>query len=167
MALFSKNKKLFLESHNDVFTKLAFDDVAPIAEKVMAEFAAGNYDKVEVVYNRFKNAVTQVVTREQVLPIVAPEKTEGSKSINDYIFEPDKEQIVMDLIPKSIKIQLYKAALDSNASEHGARMSAMSKATENAGELLTSLRLFYNKARQAAITGEILEIVGGAEALKG
>jgi F-type H+-transporting ATPase subunit gamma len=164
---FSKNKKLFLESHNDVFTKLAFDDMAPIAEKIMAEFAAGNYDKVEVVYNRFKNAVTQIVTREQVLPIVAPEKKEGSKSINDYIFEPDKEQIVMDLIPKSIKIQLYKAALDSNASEHGARMSAMSKATDNAGELLISLRLFYNKARQAAITGEILEIVGGAEALKG
>ena len=165
---FSKNKNLFLSSHSEVFANLSFDSVAPIADHIMDEFATGNYDKVEVVYNRFKNAVVQVVTREQVLPIVQAETTDAKKGmINDYIFEPDKESIVLDLIPKSIKIQLYKATLDSHASEHGARMTAMSKATDNAGELLRSLRIFYNKARQAAITNEILEIVGGANALKG
>lgn len=165
---FAKNKTLFLESHNDVYTNLSFDKIAPIAEKVMADFAAGNYDKVEVVYNQFKNAVVQNVTREQVLPITPAEnKAEKVKMVNDYIFEPNKEEIVLDIIPKSIKIQLYKATLDSHASEHGARMTAMSKATDNAGELLRTLRIFYNKARQAAITNEILEIVGGANALKG
>lgn len=164
---FSKNKNLFLESHNDVYTNLSFDKIVPIADKIMAEFAQGNYDKVEVVYNQFKNAVVQFVTREQVLPITPPESKQATKLVNDYIFEPNKEQIVLELIPKSIKVQLYKATLDSHASEHGARMTAMNKATDNAGELLRNLRIFYNKARQAAITNEILEIVGGANALKG
>ncbi len=164
---FAKNKALFLESHNEVFNKLSFDLVAPIAEKVMEEFAQGNYDKVEIVYNQFKNAAVQYVTREQVLPIVPIENTGDTKMENDYIFEPDKETIVLDLIPKSIKVQIYKATLDSQASEHGARMTAMNKATDNAGELIRSLRIFYNNARQAAITNEILEIVGGANALKG
>lgn len=163
---FSKSKSLFLESHNDVYTGLSFDKISPIAEMIMAEFAAGNYDKVEVVYNQFKNAAVQYVTREQVLPITPAVKKE-TKLVNDYIFEPNKEEIVLDIIPKSIKVQLYKATLDSHASEHGARMTAMNKATDNAGDLLRSLRIFYNKARQAAITNEILEIVGGANALKG
>lgn len=163
---FAKNKSLFLESHNDVYAGLTFDKVAPIAEHIMAEFAAGNYDKVEVVYNQFKNAAVQYVIREQVLPITPSQKKE-TKLVNDYIFEPNKEEIVLDIIPKSIKVQLYKATLDSHASEHGARMTAMNKATDNAGELLRGLRIFYNKARQAAITNEILEIVGGANALKG
>lgn len=164
---FSKNKTLFLESHNDVFNKLSFDLVSPIAEKVMEEFANGNYDKVEIVYNQFKNAAVQYVTREQVLPIIPVINDGAAKMENDYIFEPNKETIVLDLIPKSIKVQIYKATLDSQASEHGARMTAMNKATDNAGELIRSLRIFYNNARQAAITNEILEIVGGANALKG
>ncbi len=164
---FSKNKSLFLESHNDVYNGLSFDKVAPVAESVMKEFAEGNYDKVELVYNMFKNAAVQYVTREQVLPIMPPEKKDESKLKNDFIFEPNKEEIVLELIPKSIRVQIYKATLDSHASEHGARMTAMNKATDNAGELLSNLRLYYNKARQAAITGEILEIVGGANALKG
>lgn len=164
---FGKNKALFLESHNEVFNKLSFDLVAPIAEKVMEEFAKGNYDKVEIVYNQFKNAAVQYVTREQVLPIVPVANDSVKQMENDYIFEPNKETIVLDLIPKSIKVQIYKATLDSQASEHGARMTAMNKATDNAGELIRSLRIFYNNARQAAITNEILEIVGGANALKG
>jgi F-type H+-transporting ATPase subunit gamma len=138
-----------------------------IAEKIMKEFAEGLYDKVEIVYNQFKNAAVQYVTVEQLLPLVPAESKTKSKSNNDYIFEPDKEELVLQLIPKAIKVQLYKAILDSQASEHGARMTAMSKATDNAGEILKELRLSYNKARQAAITGEILEIVAGAEALNG
>lgn len=165
---FSKQSNVFAGNHNDIYTKLSFDAVSQIAEKVMKEFADGNYDKVEVVYNQFKNAAVQYVITEQVLPIVAPAKKEGaSKKANDYIFEPNKEELVLDLIPKSIKIRLYKAILDSHASEHGARMTAMNKATDNAGEILKALRLEYNKRRQAAITGEILEIVAGAEALNG
>jgi F-type H+-transporting ATPase subunit gamma len=120
-----------------------------------------------VVYNQFKNAAVQYVITEQLLPIAPPETNSKSKAANDYIFEPSQEAIVLDLIPKSIKTQLYKAVLDSNASEHGARMTAMSKATDNAGELIKELKLQYNKARQAAITNEILEIVAGAEALNG
>ena len=126
-------------------------------------FAEGNYDKVELIYNRFKNAATQITTIEQFLPI-AP--MEGEVTSNaDYIFEPSKSEIVLELIPKSLKTQLYKSIRDSFASEHGARMTAMHKATDNATELRDDLLLTYNKARQAAITSEILEIVGGAEAL--
>jgi len=126
-------------------------------------FAEGNYDKVELVYNRFKNAATQITTIEQFLPIAPMEGAVASSA--DYIFEPSKPEIVLELIPKSLKTQLYKAIRDSFASEHGARMTAMHKATDNATELRDDLLLTYNKARQAAITNEILEIVGGAEAL--
>jgi len=149
----------------DVFAGLSFDTVATFASYAMDAFLSKKYDKVVVVYNSFVNAATQLVKAEQLLPIV-PTVQEGA-TIGDYIFEPSKEEIVEDLIPKSLRIQLFKAVLDSNASEHGARMTAMHKATDNAKELKRSLTLSYNKARQAAITGEILEIVGGAEALNG
>jgi F-type H+-transporting ATPase subunit gamma len=133
----------------------------------MQGYTAGEFDKVVVVYNRFKNAAVQIPTEEQFLPVLPPTTTDAKSASIDYIFEPNKEEIVRELIPKSLKIQLYKAVLDSHAAEHGARMTAMNKATDNAKELLKELRLSYNKARQAAITNEILEIVGGAEALKG
>lgn len=150
---------------NELFDKLTFDNVAPVAEKIMQAFAKGQFDKVVLIYNQFKNAASQITTEEQFLPIV-PTKAEGKSNTSDYIFEPSKEEIVEDLIPKSLKVQFYKALLDSFASEHGARMTAMHKATDNAGTLIKDLKLSYNKARQAAITNEILEIVGGAEALK-
>jgi F-type H+-transporting ATPase subunit gamma len=130
----------------------------------MDSFAAKEYDKVVVLYNRFKNAATQIVTTETLLPII-PKKTEIDISSTDYIFEPTQEEIVNQLLPKSIKMQLFKALRDSFASEHGARMTAMHKATDNATEMRDQLKLTYNKARQASITNEILEIVGGAEAL--
>ncbi len=165
---FNKKPGVFLRHHNEIFNNLTFDNTAAIAQQIMNEYAAGNYDRVVLVYNRFKNAAVQYVTSEAFLPITPPVSTDKKKgAANDYIFEPGKAEIVQDLIPRSLKTQLYKALLDSNASEHGARMTAMSKATDNAGELLRDLRLQYNKARQAAITNEILEIVGGAEALKG
>ncbi len=165
---FSKKPEVFLRHHNEVFNNLTFDNTAAIAQQIMNEYAAGNYDRVVLVYNQFKNAAVQYVTNEAFLPITPPASTDKKKAAaNDYIFEPGKAEIVQDLIPRSLKTQLFKALLDSNASEHGARMTAMSKATDNAGELLRELRLQYNKARQAAITNEILEIVGGAEALKG
>ncbi|QMU64419.1 MAG: ATP synthase F1 subunit gamma [Flavobacteriaceae bacterium] len=152
-----------IDNRNDVFDDLTFDHVAEIAEKIMALYVNGAYDKVEIVYNRFKNAATQISQIEQFLPI---KPVENKTNINsDYIFEPSKEEIVLELIPKSLKTQLYKAVRDSFASEHGARMTAMHKATDNAKELRDDLLLTYNKARQAAITNEILEIVGGAEAL--
>ena len=152
-------------NHSEVFDDLTFDNVAEIAESLMNRFVEGEYDKIELVYNKFKNAATQIVMNEQFLPIVA---TEGDTNTNlDYIFEPTKAEIVETLIPKSLKTQLYKAVRDSFASEHGARMTAMHKATDNATELRDQLKLTYNKARQAAITNEILEIVGGAEALNG
>ena len=131
----------------------------------MTQFVDGAYDKVELVYNRFKNAATQIIMTENFLPIQPPKNKEAV--VGDYIFEPTKQEIVEQLIPKSLKTQLFKATLDSHAAEHGARMTAMHKATDNAGELKKELTLTYNKARQAAITGEILEIVGGAEALNG
>ncbi|HNS12095.1 MAG TPA: ATP synthase F1 subunit gamma [Bacteroidia bacterium] len=163
---FSKTPAVYGGNRNNLFNNLDFESVAAVADEVMNEFKKGDYDRVDLVYNQFKNAAVQYVTIEQMLPISAPEKTEV-KVQNDYIFEPDKEALVLELMPKSIRVQLYKAVLDSNASEHGARMTAMSKATDNAGELLRELRLSYNKARQAAITNEILEIVAGAEALNG
>jgi F-type H+-transporting ATPase subunit gamma len=152
--------------HNAIFDNLTFDNVSNIAEVLIEKFAAGEYDKIEIVYNQFKNAATQIVQTEQFLPL-APVKSDKPVSTGDYIFEPSKEEIVLTLIPKSLKTQLYKAIRDSFASEHGARMTAMHKATDNATELRDQLKLTYNKARQAAITNEILEIVGGAEALKG
>jgi F-type H+-transporting ATPase subunit gamma len=164
---YSKNNTLYNGNHNEVYADLRFDVVAPIAEKIMSDFAVGQYDKVIVVYNQFKNAAVQIVQTEQLLPLQPAATTSEQTTNNDYIFEPGKQEIVLDLIPKSIKTQLYKAVLDSHASEHGARMTAMSKATDNAGELIKELKLTYNKARQAAITNEILEIVAGAEALNG
>lgn len=153
-------------SAEDMFNDLTFDRSSETAQFLMDEFEAGNVDKVVVVYNRFKNAAIQEVQAEQFLPIVAPE-TDDAAAAGDYIFEPSKAEIVEDIIPKSLKIQLFKAFLDSHASEHGARMTAMHKATDNASDLKRTLTLDYNKARQAAITNEILEIVGGAEALNG
>jgi F-type H+-transporting ATPase subunit gamma len=150
----------------DIFNQLTFDNNATIASELMHLFVTKEFDKIVVVYNQFVNAATQDVKTEEYLPII-PSVSDDSKAAGDYIFEPSKEEIVSDLIPKSLKIQLFKSLLDSNASEHGARMTAMHKATDNASELQKSLKLSYNKARQAAITNEILEIVGGAEALNG
>ncbi|MCK8492455.1 MULTISPECIES: ATP synthase F1 subunit gamma [Spirosoma] len=153
-------------NHIDTFGSLNFATVRAAAEEAMEGFVNGSYDVVEVIYNEFRNAAVQIVRTEQMLPIVATEAPAGSTaSAINYIFEPAEEEIITELIPKTLKIQLYKAVLDSNASEHGARMTAMDKATDNAGELLKELRLVYNRTRQAAITTEILEIVGGAEAL--
>lgn len=153
---------------NELFEELTFTNVAPVAEKIMQLFVEGEFDKVELVYNQFKNAAVQITTVEQFLPVAPPQVVEGKKALAaDYIFEPNKEYIVADLIPRSLKTQLFKALLDSHAAEHGARMTSMHKATDNAGALIKELKLTYNKARQAAITGEILEIVGGAEALNG
>ncbi|MDE1205367.1 ATP synthase F1 subunit gamma [Tenacibaculum larymnensis] len=152
-----------IENRSNIFDDLTFDNVAEIAEQLMNLFVDGSYDKIEIIYNRFKNAATQIPQVEQFLPI---QPVEGESKANlDYIFEPSKEEIILELIPKSLKTQLYKAIRDSFAAEHGARMTAMHKATDNATELRDELLLTYNKARQAAITNEILEIVGGAEAL--
>jgi len=155
-----------IENQSSVFDNLTFDNVSAIAQVLTDKFIAGEYDRIEVVYNQFKNAATQIIKAEQFLPL-APIKSDKPVTTGDYIFEPSKEEIVLTLIPKSLKTQLYKSIRDSFASEHGARMTAMHKATDNATELRDQLKLTYNKARQAAITNEILEIVGGAEALKG
>tara|TARA_R100000988_G_scaffold97767_1_gene65416 strand:+ start:187 stop:1059 length:873 start_codon:yes stop_codon:yes gene_type:complete len=155
--------------NSEIFDDLTYENVAEIAEALMTSFAEGKYDKIILTYNHFKNAATQEVMREQFLPILPRKQEEGvdNTTIPNYIFEPSKEEIVEGLIPKSLKTQLFKALRDSVASEHGARMTAMHKATDNATELRDDLKLKYNKARQAAITNEILEIVGGAEALAG
>ncbi|MCR9226434.1 MAG: ATP synthase F1 subunit gamma [Flavobacteriaceae bacterium] len=158
-----RKRHTILGDQSRVYDDLTFENVAEIAELLMRLFTKGDYDKIELVYNKFKNAATQIVMTEQFLPIVG---AEGDQAIAaDYIFEPSKVEIVKELIPKSLKTQLFKAIRDSFASEHGARMTAMHKATDNAAELRNELKLTYNKARQAAITNEILEIVGGAEAL--
>jgi len=154
-----------VDSRNDIYDELTFDNIAAIAEKLMNLYTEGTYDKIELVYNQFKNAATQLPQVEQFLPIKPIEGGDETAVNSDYIFEPSKEEIVEALIPKSLKTQLYKAVRDSFASEHGARMTAMHKATDNAKDLRDELLLTYNKARQAAITNEILEIVGGAEAL--
>ncbi|MDN3708713.1 ATP synthase F1 subunit gamma [Myroides ceti] len=153
-----------IENRSDLFDALTFDNTAAIAQQIMDAFIEGTYDKVEVIYNQFKNAATQIVITEQFLPLL-PIESEETNVTSDYLFEPSKEEIILSLIPASLKTQLYKSVLDSNASEHGARMTAMHKATDNAKDLRDQLKLTYNKARQAAITNEILEIVGGAEAL--
>ncbi len=152
-----------------LFDDLSFDRVAEIANMIMGLFTDGEYDHVDMIYNRFKNAGTQILTEEQFLPIEVNQlaKESGPASNVDYIFEPSKEYIVQELIPRSLNLQFYKAILDSHAAEHGARMTSMHKATDNAGELLKELGILFNKARQASITNEILEIVSGAEALKG
>lgn len=153
----------------DLIDAPKFEEAVALAESIMVSYTEKKYDKVILVYNQFKNAAVQVLTEEQFLPVAKPEEdTETFESTHlDYILEPSKKEIVNDLIPKSLKTQFFKAILDSVASEHGARMTAMHKATDNASDLINALQLDYNKARQAAITTEILEIVGGAEALKG
>jgi len=154
-------------AYTDLFGRLSFVNVKSAAEEIMKDFSEGRYDAVDIVYNEFKNVATQIIHTDPYLPIVAENKSAKSKKTEvNYIFEPAEEEILAELIPKSLKIQLYRAVLESNASEQGARMTAMDKATENAQELLKELRLVYNRTRQAAITKEILEIVGGAEALK-
>lgn len=152
--------------NNELFSALNFENTSKITEAIMKGFSDGDYDRVELVYNQFRNAAVQILTTEQLLPLVpAALDANRPKSDVDYIVEPSKEKIINELIPKAIKVQLYKAVLDSYASEHGARMTAMDKATDNAGELLKSLKLSYNQARQAAITTELTEIVSGAAAL--
>ena len=160
--LVGKTETVFA-NRSDLFDALTFVNVEAVAQQIMDAFIEGSYDKVELVYNQFKNAATQIVLTEQFLPL-KPIETETNVA-TDYIYEPSKEEIILNLIPTSLKTQLYKAVLDSNAAEHGARMTAMHKATDNAKDLRDQLKLTYNKARQAAITNEILEIVGGAEAL--
>jgi len=163
---FKKNKYNVHSTHDDVFQDVNYKDVSKIAELILNDFANEKFDKVILVYNQFKNAATQIVMQEDFLPLNKTQ-SENTQEAVDYIYEPGKDEILNELIPKSLKTQLFKAILDSNASEHGARMTAMHKATDNATELKNELTLSYNKARQAAITGEILEIVGGAEALNG
>jgi F-type H+-transporting ATPase subunit gamma len=164
---FNKRGYTVISSHDSVFDNLTYENVSAIATGVMDAFAAKQFDRVEIVYNQFKNAAVQTISVEQFLPVEPPAQSEiVTKTNTDFIFLPSKEEIVTELIPKSLRIQFYKAVLDSNASEHGARMTAMHQATENAGDLIKELNLAYNKARQAAITKEILEIVSGAEALK-
>ena len=153
-----------ISNHSDIFENINYDDTSSAVESIIELFSNGEFDHVELIYNTFKNAANQTTITEQFLPISKPE---GTEALSDYIFEPSMEQIVSDLVPKSLKIQLYKAIRDSFAGEHGARMTAMHKATDNASELKSELVLTYNKARQAAITNEILEIVSGAEALNG
>jgi F-type H+-transporting ATPase subunit gamma len=154
---------------SELFDDLSFERVSAVAGMIMDLFTEAEYDHVDIVYNKFKNAGTQILTEEHFLPIQVEDlnKDAGSATYVDYIFEPTKEYIVQELIPRSLRLQFYKAVLDSHAAEHGARMTAMHKATDNATELLKELSLQFNKARQASITNEILEIVGGAEALKG
>jgi F-type H+-transporting ATPase subunit gamma len=154
-------------NESSVFDKLSFDVVSNVTETVMSNYRDGKFDEVYVIYNKFVNAATQEVITEKVLPISMAEVDAKETQVEtDYIFEPNRAEILDNLIPKSIKTQVFKAVLDSVASEHGARMTAMHKATDNAQELKNDLVIFYNKARQAAITNEILEIVSGAEALK-
>jgi len=157
------------DTPHEIFDHLDFAHTSDVAQVIMDAFRSGEYDRVELLYNRFVNAAVQDVRCEQMLPIqqVAEDADGGGSKEVDYIFEPSREEIASNIVPNTLKIQLYKALLDSQASEHGARMTAMHKATENAGDLLRDLKLSYNKARQAAITAEILEIVGGAEALEG
>ena len=164
--ILSKNYNV-VQTNNEIFDDLTFENISAIAEKLMRMFLNKEFDSVQIVYNKFKNAATQIVIQEQYLPIENNDSENDQKESSDYIFEPSQIEIISELIPKSLKTQLYKSIRDSYASEHGARMTAMHKATDNATELRDQLKLTYNKARQAAITNEILEIVGGAEALNG
>jgi F-type H+-transporting ATPase subunit gamma len=162
-----KQKVNIFEEDNQVFNALTFENVSVIASRIMDAFVEGKFDKVEIVYNQFKNAAVQNLTVEEFLPVETVQEEAKKGQLFDYIYEPDKEEIVQELIPKSLKIQFYKAVLDSFVAEHGARMTAMHKATDNATQLIRELTLQYNKARQASITNQILEVVSGAEALKG
>ena len=162
---YEKRKYTVVGNNNELFSDLSFENTSKITESVMAAFAKGDFDRVELVYNQFRNAAVQILTTEQLLPVPKSDNLTAKTTQVDYILEPSQEEIVEQLIPKSIKTQVYKAVLDSHASEHGARMTAMDKATENAGDLLKALKLSYNQARQAAITTELTEIVSGAAAL--
>ncbi len=162
---YEKRQYNVVGNNNEVYADLNSENVAKITQSIMDAFVVGTYDKVEVIYNQFKNAAMQVLVTEQLLPVPKAAQTETKASNTDYILEPSQAEIVEQLIPKNIKLQLYKAVLDSHASEHGARMTAMDKATDNAGDLLKALKLAYNQARQAAITTELTEIVSGAAAL--
>jgi F-type H+-transporting ATPase subunit gamma len=170
---YERRKYTVIGNNNDLYLELNFENTSKITEEIMKGFLEGKWDRVELVYNQFKNAAVQILMSEQLIPVPKPELKKDAvkkdtKTVQvDYILEPSQELIVEQLIPKNIKIQLYKAVLDSNASEHGARMTAMDKATDNAGELLKALKLSYNQARQAAITTELTEIVSGAAALSG
>ena len=164
LEFFEKRKYPTIGKYSTLFHDLSFDTISNPAEYLMEVFKKGEFDKIELVYNEFKNVATQILRVEQYLPILPAAKK--ITATTDYIYQPTQEEILTGLIPKSLKVQLYKAVLDSNAAENGARMTAMDKATDNAGELLKDLKLTYNRTRQAAITKEILEIVAGAEALK-
>lgn len=161
-----KREGIFLSEHNHIFDDLTFENSSKVAEWAMEAYVNGDFDRIDIVYNEFKNAATFITSSQQFLPVAANENAEEGDQTADYIFQPEKEEIIEDLIPLSLKTQLFKSLLDSQAAEHGARMTAMHKATDNATELLKELKLSYNKARQAAITNEILEIVGGAAALE-
>lgn len=179
---FAKQEGLLVASYDEMLDAPSFDSIAELCEKIMRAFYDKTYDVVEIVYNQFKNSLTQILSTEQMLPIITGKNSQSSLSTpniqntpstpkrekrNDYIFEPGKEQILREMIPMTLRSNFYRIILDSLASEHGARMTAMQKATDNATELLKDLKLSYNKARQAAITNEIIEIVSGSEALKG
>ena len=157
----------FGDASTTLFENLDFAHASEVANEVMAQFADGTYDRVVLAYNQFKNAAVQIPTEEAFLPMLPGADAEGDASSVDYIFEPNKEEIVERMLPNALRVQLYKALLDSHAAEHGARMTAMHQATDNGGEVLRDLRITYNKARQTAITTEILEIVAGSEALDG
>jgi F-type H+-transporting ATPase subunit gamma len=163
---YGKRKCNLIGDYTLLFSQLNYENISKASQFIMQSFRDGKFDKVEVVYNEFKNVATQILRVEQLLPILPPQENQVSTNQTDYIYQPSQEEILTGIIPKSLTVQLYKAVLDSNAAEHGARMTAMDKATDNAGELLKQLKLTYNRTRQAAITKEILEIVGGAEALK-
>lgn len=164
---FRKRDYQIVDDYHDIFSDLSFARVKEAAAFAMNSFVDGKFDRVDLVYNEFKNVATQILRRDQFLPVIQEEETEESVHDEvDYIFEPSIEYIIREMIPQTLKVQFYKAILESNASEHGARMTAMDQATDNAGELLNQLKLVYNRTRQAAITTEILEIVGGAEALE-
>lgn len=167
---FAKQQGLVAAQYDDLLDNPSFDNIVELCEKIMSAFCDKTYDLVEVIYNQFKNSLTQILSTEQMLPIITTSTGQSGSTTerrNDYIFEPGKEQILREMIPMTLRANFYRVILDSLASEHGARMTAMQKATDNATELLKELKLSYNKARQAAITNEIIEIVSGSEALKG
>jgi F-type H+-transporting ATPase subunit gamma len=164
---FKKQKISMLPEQNSLYNDLTFDNVTIVAEQIMKSFTVSEFDRVELIYNQFKNAAVQNLTNEVFLPVETAPPGKDKSTPADYIYEPGKEDIIRDLIPKSLKIQFYKAVLDSFVAEHGARMTAMHKATDNATALIRDMTLQYNKARQAAITNQILEVVSGAEALRG
>ncbi|MBE0655156.1 MAG: ATP synthase F1 subunit gamma, partial [Bacteroidales bacterium] len=166
---FKKRDLHIIQNRSDMYDKLSYENVSLLAGETIERFVRGEYDRIEIVYNQFMNAAVQRLMEEQFLPLIVEEQHEErvKSTYTDYIFEPSKEYIIQELVPGSLKLQLFKAILDSHASEHGARMTAMHKATDNATELIKNLKLEYNKARQASITNEILEIVSGANALRG